>query len=42
VFGELPDRWTVVGAVLIVLAGLYVLHRETQLRRAREAAARAG
>jgi nucleoside-diphosphate-sugar epimerase len=42
VFGELPDRWTVVGAVLIVLAGLYVLHRETQLRRAREASARTG
>jgi drug/metabolite transporter (DMT)-like permease len=37
-FGELPDRWTIGGAVLIVLAGLYVLHRETQLRRARAAA----
>jgi drug/metabolite transporter (DMT)-like permease len=36
-FGELPDRWTIVGAVLIVLAGLYVLYRETQIRRAREA-----
>ena len=33
-FGELPDRWTVIGAVIIVLAGLYVLHREGQLRRA--------
>lgn len=32
-FGELPDRWTIVGAVIIVLAGLYVLHRETQLKR---------
>jgi drug/metabolite transporter (DMT)-like permease len=33
-FAELPDRWTIVGALLIVLAGLYVLHRETQLKRA--------
>lgn len=32
-FNELPDRWTVIGAVIIVLAGLYVLHRETQLKR---------
>jgi drug/metabolite transporter (DMT)-like permease len=32
-FGELPDLWTIVGAVIIVLAGLYVLHRETQLKR---------
>ena len=36
-FGELPDRWTIGGAVLIVLAGLYVLHRETQIRRAQAA-----
>lgn len=33
-FGELPDRWTVIGAVIIILAGLYVLHREMQLKRA--------
>lgn len=32
-FGELPDRWTIAGAITIVLAGLYVLHRETQLKR---------
>ena len=32
-FGDLPDRWTIVGAVIIVAAGLYVLHRETQLKR---------
>ncbi len=32
-FGELPDRWTMAGAVIIVLAGLYVLYRETQLKR---------
>lgn len=32
-FDELPDTWTLVGAVVIVLAGLYVLHRETLLKR---------
>ncbi len=30
VFGEFPDRWTYVGALVIVLAGLYVWHRETR------------
>lgn len=34
-FGELPDTWTLAGAVIIVLAGIYVLHRETQLKRGR-------
>jgi drug/metabolite transporter (DMT)-like permease len=28
VFGELPDLWTVTGAVLIVGSGLYTAHRE--------------
>lgn len=32
-FGELPDRWTIIGAIVIVLSGLYVLHRETKLKR---------
>jgi drug/metabolite transporter (DMT)-like permease len=27
VLGELPDPWTLAGTALIVLAGLYVLHR---------------
>jgi drug/metabolite transporter (DMT)-like permease len=31
VFGEVPDRWTILGALVIVAAGLYVWHRETQL-----------
>ncbi len=35
VFGELPDLWTVVGALVIVGSGLYILYRE----RARRAAA---
>ena len=32
-FGDLPDRWTLFGAVLVILAGLYILHRETMHRR---------
>lgn len=28
VFGQLPDAWTVAGALLIVAGGLYALHRE--------------
>ncbi len=27
-FGDVPDRWTVSGAVLIIAGGLYVIHRE--------------
>lgn len=33
VFGDLPDRWTVVGATIIVMSGLYILHREHRLRQ---------
>jgi drug/metabolite transporter (DMT)-like permease len=29
VFGELPDRWAMAGALLIVGSGLYALHRES-------------
>jgi len=32
-FSELPDRWSAVGAVLIVGSGLYALHREAVRRR---------
>jgi drug/metabolite transporter (DMT)-like permease len=32
VFGHLPDRWTIVGALIIVAAGLYVAYRERRLR----------
>lgn len=32
VFGELPDGWTLVGGLIIVASGLYILHRERQLR----------
>jgi drug/metabolite transporter (DMT)-like permease len=33
VFREVPDAWTVVGAVLIVGSGIYALHREAVRRR---------
>lgn len=33
-FGEIPDRWTWIGALVIVGAGLYVWHRERRIRRA--------
>jgi drug/metabolite transporter (DMT)-like permease len=28
VFGNLPDRWTLVGASIIIASGLYTAHRE--------------
>jgi len=32
-FGELPDTWTLAGAGVVILAGLYILHRETRKGR---------
>jgi drug/metabolite transporter (DMT)-like permease len=32
-FGELPDRATTIGTVIIIVTGLYSLHREQKLRR---------
>ncbi|HRK18501.1 MAG TPA: DMT family transporter [Hyphomicrobiaceae bacterium] len=29
-FGDLPDRWTMAGAAIIIASGLYVWHRERQ------------
>jgi len=34
-WSELPDRWTVLGAAVVVGSGLYILHRETVRRRER-------
>jgi drug/metabolite transporter (DMT)-like permease len=34
-FGEFPDRFTILGALVIASAGLYVWHRETRAGRAR-------
>ena len=33
-FGQLPDRWTVAGALIIAGSGLYIIHREHRLRMA--------
>jgi len=32
-YDQWPDRWTIIGALVIVVAGLYVWHRETQAAR---------
>lgn len=33
-YGEYPDIWSMIGALVIILAGLYVWHRETAAARA--------
>ena len=33
VFGNLPDFWTLIGAAIVIAAGLFTLWRERQLRR---------
>ncbi len=38
IFGDLPDGWTLGGAFIIVLSGLYIVHREHKLRLARRTA----
>ncbi|ESZ33991.1 hypothetical protein X732_26570 [Mesorhizobium sp. L2C066B000] len=32
IFHQFPDRWTLVGAAIIVASGLYIIHREHRLR----------
>jgi len=34
IFDQLPDQWTIVGSLIIVATGLYVLNRERLLMRA--------
>jgi drug/metabolite transporter (DMT)-like permease len=33
VFGDLPNRWTLAGASIVITSGLYMLHRERLRRR---------
>ena len=33
IFGDLPDGWTVSGALVIAGSGLYIAHREQTLAR---------
>ena len=37
-FHQFPDRWTLVGAAIIVASGLYIIHREHRLRLRNHAA----
>ena len=30
IFGDVPDVWTLVGALVVIASGLYVLYRERQ------------
>jgi drug/metabolite transporter (DMT)-like permease len=32
VFGDLPSRWTLAGAAIVIASGLYILHRERAAR----------
>jgi drug/metabolite transporter (DMT)-like permease len=42
-FGETPDRWTALGAAIIVGSSLYIARREAMLaRQRRQAAAKEG
>ncbi|MFV0297714.1 MAG: EamA/RhaT family transporter, partial [Hyphomicrobiaceae bacterium] len=40
VFGQVPDRWTLIGAGIVIASGIYLLHRErvTYLQRQKAAA----
>ncbi len=38
-FGDLPDRWTLAGAAVIVASSVYIAHRELRLGRRRASAA---
>lgn len=33
IFGQLPTAWTLLGAPIVILAGLFIVHREQRLRR---------
>ncbi len=32
VFGDLPNKWTLAGAAIVIGSGLYILHRERAAR----------
>ncbi len=38
VFGDLPDLWTTVGALIIAASGLYIFHRENLKKQSAESA----
>lgn len=38
VFGDLPDLWTIVGALIIAASGLYIFHRENLKKQSADSA----
>jgi len=36
VFGDLPDRWTLIGAAILIATGIYILYREGVQEKASE------
>ena len=32
VFGDIPDRWTILGAAIVVASGLYTWHHDRRRR----------
>jgi len=40
VFGDVPNRWTLTGAAIVVASGLYILHREHQAARSHKSVIR--
>ena len=39
VFGDLPDRWTLLGSAVVIASGIYLVHRERVLHKEAIAAA---
>jgi drug/metabolite transporter (DMT)-like permease len=39
VFGDLPDRWTLIGSAVVIASGIYLVHRERMLHKEAIAAA---
>lgn len=35
IFGEMPDRYLIIGGMVVVTSGIYIIHRETVLARQR-------
>jgi drug/metabolite transporter (DMT)-like permease len=31
VFGDIPNRWTIAGAMIVIASGLYLLYRERRI-----------
>jgi drug/metabolite transporter (DMT)-like permease len=36
IYGEFPDRWTIVGAIIVAASGLYVFFREQRVKAGRQ------